>query len=98
MRAYSSISFTFKGSGWGHGVGLSQYGSKGLTELGASFCSNTSSCSSDEVIKYYFQGTNVQKLSDLSLTSPDIATNNNALWVGLSKKCNFYFAYNFAFI
>ena len=85
MRAYSSISFTFKGSGWGHGVGLSQYGSKGLTELGASFCSNTSSCSSEEVIKYYFQGTNVQRLGDISLSSPDIATNNNALWVGLAR-------------
>ncbi len=29
MRGYSSVSFTFTGSGWGHGVGLSQYGSKG---------------------------------------------------------------------
>ena len=38
MRGYSSVSFTFKGSGWGHGVGLSQYGAKGLTELGANFC------------------------------------------------------------
>ena len=54
MRSYSSVSFTFKGSGWGHGVGLSQYGAKGLTELGASFCSNTSSCSSSEVVNYYF--------------------------------------------
>ena len=49
MRSYSSVSFTFQGSGWGHGVGLSQYGTKGLTELGANFCSNTSSCSSNEV-------------------------------------------------
>ena len=57
MRSYSSVSFTFQGSGWGHGVGLSQYGTKGLTELGASFCSNTSSCSSNEVVSYYFQGT-----------------------------------------
>ena len=38
MRGYSTVSFTFTGSGWGHGVGLSQYGAKGLTELGASFC------------------------------------------------------------
>ena len=45
MRSYSSVSFTFKGSGWGHGVGLSQYGAKGLTELGASFCSDTNSVS-----------------------------------------------------
>ena len=85
MRSYSSVSFTFQGSGWGHGVGLSQYGTKGLTELGASFCSNTSSCSSDEVVNYYFQGTSVKQLSEISLSSPDISTNNNALWVGLAR-------------
>ena len=85
MRSYSSVSFTFTGSGWGHGVGLSQYGTKGLTELGAQFCSNTSSCNSDEVVNYYFQGTNVRKLGDISLSSPDIASNNNALWVGLAR-------------
>ena len=85
MRSYSSVSFTFQGSGWGHGVGLSQYGTKGLTELGASFCSNTSSCSSDEVVSYYFQGTSVKQLSEINLSSPDISTNNNALWVGLAR-------------
>ena len=72
MRAYSSVTFTFTGSGWGHGVGLSQYGSKGLTELGASFCSNTSSCTSNEVVDYYFTDTQVQQLNSLSLSSPDI--------------------------
>tara|TARA_B100001113_G_scaffold282425_1_gene237406 strand:- start:1857 stop:4820 length:2964 start_codon:yes stop_codon:yes gene_type:complete len=85
MRSYSSVSFTFQGSGWGHGVGLSQYGTKGLTELGASFCSNASSCDSNEVVSYYFQGTSVKKLSEISLSSPDISTNNNALWVGLAR-------------
>ena len=85
MRSYSSVSFTFTGSGWGHGVGLSQYGTKGLTELGAQFCSNTASCSSSEVVNYYFQGTNVKNLGDISLSSPDIASNNNALWVGLAR-------------
>ena len=85
MRAYSTSSFTFTGSGWGHGVGLSQYGAKGLTELGASFCSNTSSCTSTEVVDYYFTDTIVKNLSEISLSSPDIATDNNALWVGLAR-------------
>ena len=56
MRSYSEESFTFTGSGWGHGVGLSQYGAKGLTELGASFCANTSSCTSDEVVNGVVEG------------------------------------------
>ena len=85
MRGYSTSSFTFTGSGWGHGVGLSQYGAKGLTELGASFCSNTSSCTSTEVVDYYFTDTIVKNLSEISLSSPDIATDNNALWVGLAR-------------
>ena len=85
MRGYSTSSFTFTGSGWGHGVGLSQYGAKGLTELGASFCSNTSSCTSSEVVDYYFTDTIVKDLSEISLSSPDIATDNNALWVGLAR-------------
>ena len=85
MRSYSSTTFTFTGSGWGHGVGLSQYGTKGLTELGAQICSNTSSCTCNEVVNYYFQGTNVRNLGDISLSSPDIASNNNALWVGLAR-------------
>ena len=85
MRSYSEESFTFTGSGWGHGVGLSQYGAKGLTELGASFCANTSSCTSDEVVNYYFKDTSDKQLSELSLSSPEIATDNSALWVGLAR-------------
>jgi len=85
MRGYSATTFTFKGSGWGHGVGLSQYGTKGLTELGADFCSDINSCSSTEVVKYYFKDTNVQNLSELSLSSPKIATTENELWVGLAR-------------
>ena len=85
MRSYSTVTFTFTGSGWGHGVGLSQYGTKGLTELGASFCSNTNSCDSTEVVQYYFQGTNVKNMSDVSLSSPDIVSSNDALWVGLAR-------------
>ena len=85
MRGYSTVSFTFTGSGWGHGVGLSQYGAKGLTELGANFCSDTSSCTSSEVVDYYFTDTTVKNLSEISLSSPDIATDNNALWVGLAR-------------
>ena len=63
------MTFTFTGSGWGHGVGLSQYGSKGLTSLGASFCSITSSCTSTEVVDNYITETSVQELNNLSMSS-----------------------------
>ena len=35
MRSYSSTTFTFTGSGWGHGVGLSQYGTNGKVGIGS---------------------------------------------------------------
>ena len=41
------------GGGNGHGVGMSQYGAKGLAEEGKS---------AEEIIKYYFPGTTVEKV------------------------------------
>ena len=68
MRAYSPVRFTFTGAGWGHGVGLSQYGAKGLAELGASFCTDTNSCTGEEIVDYYFQDVSIENLSELSLS------------------------------
>ncbi len=39
--------FTFDGRGWGHSLGLSQYGSKGRAEAGWTY---------DQILKYYFTG------------------------------------------
>lgn len=39
--------FTFVGRGWGHGVGLSQWGAVGMAKRGASF---------SEILSYYFPG------------------------------------------
>ncbi|MDR7415872.1 MAG: SpoIID/LytB domain-containing protein [Armatimonadota bacterium] len=37
----------FEGSGWGHGVGLSQWGARGMALAGASF---------DRILRYYYRG------------------------------------------
>lgn len=47
-------SFTFNGSGWGHGIGLSQYGAKGFAEAGRS---------GEWIAGYYFPGTNIGSVS-----------------------------------
>jgi len=39
------ISITFNGSGWGHGVGMSQYGAKGMAEKGYNYI---------EILKFYY--------------------------------------------
>lgn len=46
----SQDSVTITGSGYGHGVGMSQYGAKGMAELGYTY---------QEILKYYYTGIDV---------------------------------------
>lgn len=41
----------FSGRGWGHGVGMSQWGAKGMAELGFKF---------DDILKYYYTGVEIK--------------------------------------
>ena len=45
-------SYTFSGEGWGHGVGMSQYGAKGMAEKGFSY---------DEILMHYYTDTHLEK-------------------------------------
>lgn len=45
--------FVFKGKGSGHGVGLSQWGAKGMAENGYSY---------KEILKHYYPGTDLKKI------------------------------------
>ena len=45
-------SYTFTGRGWGHGVGMCQYGAFGLAKMGVK---------ADEIIKHYYSGVDVTK-------------------------------------
>ena len=45
------VKLVFTGRGWGHGVGLSQWGAKALAELGYTYVM---------ILKYYYQGTEVE--------------------------------------
>lgn len=44
--------YTFTGRGWGHGVGMCQYGAYGLAKMGVK---------ADEIIKHYYTGVDVTK-------------------------------------
>ena len=46
----SGSSYVFNGSGWGHQVGMSQYGANAMARLGFSY---------DEIVEFYFPGTKV---------------------------------------
>jgi stage II sporulation protein D len=45
-------SYTFTGRGWGHGVGMCQYGAYGLAKMGVKY---------DEIIKHYYSGVDLTK-------------------------------------
>jgi len=43
--------YIFNGKGWGHGLGMSQYGAKGMAEQGYNYI---------EILEYYYTGTKVK--------------------------------------
>ncbi len=43
--------YTFSGEGWGHGVGMSQYGAKGMADAGFDF---------EEILTHYYTGTHLE--------------------------------------
>jgi hypothetical protein len=45
-----------------------------------------------KVVNYYFKDTVDKQLSELSLSSPEIATDKSALWVGLARNAKKYFS------
>ena len=63
-------SFTFTGSGYGHGVGLSQYGAKGQALEGKS---------ATEILNYYFPQAQVTPVADTATISVNIAHQVSAL-------------------
>lgn len=45
-------SYTFTGRGWGHGVGMCQYGAYGLAKMGVKY---------DEIVRHYYSGIDLTK-------------------------------------
>ena len=43
----SGTVFTFTGTGWGHNVGMSQYGAYAMAELGYTY---------DQILQFYYTG------------------------------------------
>ncbi len=68
--ASAATDVVFEGSGWGHGVGLSQYGAYGMAAVdGSGF---------EAIVEHYYTGSTVKSLDDLSVPV-------EPLWVNLEK-------------
>ncbi len=50
--AGDSDTFVFSGEGWGHGVGMSQYGAKGMAMAGFNY---------KDILTHYYTGTHIEK-------------------------------------
>ncbi len=64
---------SFSGSGWGHGVGLSQYGAKAMGADGATW---------QEIVNRYFTGVSIGPPSTVAVGT-FLASDSDPLWVGL---------------
>jgi len=62
--ALAETTFSITGRGWGHGIGLSQYGAKGYADHGFKY---------DYIVKHYYPGTTLGTRSN-----PDIRVNVDA--------------------
>ncbi len=51
----SGDSFVFKGRGWGHGVGMCQFGAKRLAELGYRYT---------DILRYYYPGSELRNIEE----------------------------------
>lgn len=72
--AEAAPTFSITGRGWGHGIGLSQWGARGFAE--------TAGYSYDQIIKHYFQGTTLGTTPPKTVVvNLDEARGNRASWV-----------------
>ncbi len=70
---------TFSGGGWGHGVGMSQYGALGRAEAGFT---------AEEILAFYYQGTNLVGSANLTL-DPLVAVDDVDVRVGVDNCSSF---------
>jgi SpoIID/LytB domain protein len=68
--------YRFQGGGWGHGVGMSQYGAYGQALEGRTY---------DQILGHYYQGTALAQLDSLVLRSDALTAVEDALWVGIDQ-------------
>ncbi|HEY7564646.1 MAG TPA: SpoIID/LytB domain-containing protein [Acidimicrobiia bacterium] len=69
-------SFNISGAGWGHMVGMSQYGARSMAEAGHT---------APQITGYYYAGTTVQSLAAFMPPSSFIVTDPDPLWIGLMQ-------------
>lgn len=79
VTAQDDKTFTFEGSGWGHGVGMSQWGAYGQAVADPRK-------PGEDIAAYYYTGSSPADLSDLDLPSDLLTTLDNPLWINIASQ------------
>jgi SpoIID/LytB domain protein len=79
--AARAATWTFPGRGWGHGLGMGQWGAKGLAEKG---------WSASQILKHYYRGTAVEKKSLPSTIRVGLLQERAEIWVEADGGFNLY--------
>ncbi|HSL26904.1 MAG TPA: SpoIID/LytB domain-containing protein [Acidimicrobiia bacterium] len=76
-------SFVVDGAGWGHMVGMSQYGARAMAASGYT---------ASQITAYYYAGTTVQPITSVLSPSSFLLTDPDPLWIGiLQNRTSFNF-------
>lgn len=79
--AASEVEYIINGHGWGHGVGMCQYGARGRALAGHNYQS---------ILKNYYRGVEVKNASTPSRAKIGISLNSTRLKLGQSYRFNIY--------
>ena len=74
--AASGLLVHFEGSGWGHGVGMSQYGANAMAKAGMT---------ADQILTNYYTGSTVKPLPQAIAAESFMLTDPDPLWIGLAQ-------------
>lgn len=79
--AHEDDVYQFTGSGWGHSIGLSQYGAYGQALEGATY---------GEILSYYYQGISITRIADLVAGGEieydhPLVADDRPVWVGIRQ-------------
>lgn len=75
--AYSEIAFFIRGHGYGHAVGMCQYGAQGMASNGKK---------ASEILGFYFTGTSIRQYSDQSVIMRVLIDQKSTLYLSGTKK------------
>ncbi len=74
--ASAATSWTIKGAGWGHGIGMSQYGAQGQAEVGRNY---------QQILEHYYSGTIVSMSRQRSIRVLLLASRSRAVFSGATR-------------